>query len=244
MAKTTEDRVKLLVGIINRSDEKAYAEAVNECCISVKFTGFAAGTARSNYLSYLGLDETEKRLVYSLIPNYCEKTVLKSINRRLRLYLMGKGIAFTVPLAGVSSIISSAVLTTPHEKEEQPEVKGGNRRMADRKQIHELIIATVNQKFTDRALESARLAGATGATILHTRSLENEKAEQVIGTTLKSETDTIALLASNEYKQKIMEAIRDTAGLKTDGGAVIFSVPVDAIAGIGRFDEETAAEQI
>jgi hypothetical protein len=44
-------------------------------------------------------------------------------------------------------------------------------------------------------------------------------------------------LTSSEYKAKIMEAIRENAGLKTDGGAVLFSLPVDSLIGIGRFDE-------
>ena len=36
----------------------------------------------------------------------------------------------------------------------------------------------------------------------------------------------------------MMEAIRECAGLKTDGGAILFSLPVDSLIGIGRFEEE------
>ena len=36
-----------------------------------------------------------------------------------------------------------------------------------------------------------------------------------------------------------MEAIRDAAGLKTEGGAVIFSMPVDSLIGIGRFESDS-----
>ena len=104
--------------------------------------------------------------------------------------------------------------------------------------MHELIIAVVNQKYTDKVLDCSRAAGATGATILHTRSIHNKQAEQLIGTSFKQETDTIAFLTSYEYKAKIMEAIRENAGLKTDGGAVLFSLPVDSLIGIGRFDQD------
>ena len=104
--------------------------------------------------------------------------------------------------------------------------------------MHELIIAVVNQKYTDKVLDSSRAAGATGATILHTRSVNNKQAEQLIGTSFKQETDTIAILTSHQYKAQIMEAIRENAGLKTDGGAVLFSLPVDSLIGIGRFDEQ------
>ena len=59
---------------------------------------------------------------------------------------------------------------------------------------------------------------------------------------LAEETDSIFFLTTNEYKLKIMEAIRDSAGLKTDGSAVIFSLPVDDLVGIGRFDGETGED--
>ena len=39
-----------------------------------------------------------------------------------------------------------------------------------------------------------------------------------------------------------MEAVRDNAGLKTDGGAIIFSLPVDDLVGIGRFNGEISEE--
>ena len=240
MAKKTtalEKRAKLLVCIIKKQDEIALTEACNECCVGLHFSAIGFGTAKSHYMSYLGLDEIEKRVVYSLIPNYCETQVLRAINRHLRLYLMGNGIAFTIPISGISSIVSNAILSTPIREDTQPEATQKNTKK-ERNKMHELIVAVVNQKYTNNVLDSCRAAGATGATILHTRSVGNKQAEQLIGTTLTQETDTVAVLTTNPFKAKIMEAIRDTAGLKTEGGAVIFSLPVDALVGIGRFEEE------
>ena len=238
----TEKRAKLLVCIIRKEDEIAMSEACNECCVALHFSSIGYGTAKSNYMSYLGLDEIEKRVVYTLIPNYAETQVLRAINKRLKLYLMGNGIAFTLPISGISSIISNAILSTP-VREESPSdpAKNQNSSKERTKKMHELIIAVVNQKFTDKVLDCSRAAGATGATILHTRSINNKQAEQLIGTSFKQETDTIAFLTSSEYKAQIMEAIRENAGLKTEGGAVLFSLPVDSLIGIGRFDESEEA---
>lgn len=235
--KQEPGRVKLLIGVISKEDVSEFTDAVNELAVAVHFAGIAAGTAKSNYLSYLGLGEIERRLTMSMIPEYAEKQILKSINKRLKLYLPGQGIAFTVPMSAVSSIMSNAILSKLDRDEQTKNAEG--KKMSKAANKHDLIVAVVNQKYTEKVLESTRLAGATGASLLHTRSISNERAEQIIGTTLKQETDTIFLLTASEYKVKIMEAIRDTAGLKTEGGAVIFSVPVDAITGIGRFDEES-----
>ena len=237
MAKrtTSEKRVKLLVCIIKKGDELALTEACNEQCVALSFSGLGYGTAKSHYLSYLGLDEIEKRIVYSLIPNYSEARVLRAINKKLKLYLMGNGIAFTISLSSISNLISNAVLSTPVREDAEAQK---NTKERGKRKMHELIVAVVNQKFTDAVLDASRAAGATGATILHTRSVNNKQVEQIIGTTFKQETDTIAFLTSHEYKQQIMEAIRECAGLKTDGGAILFSLPVDSLVGIGRFEED------
>ena len=108
--------------------------------------------------------------------------------------------------------------------------------------MHELVIAVVSTKYTDTAIEAARAAGATGATVFHTRSVNNAKAEQSIGTSLEQETDAVFFLTTYEYKSKIMEAVRDAAGLKTEGGAIIFSLPVDDLVGIGRFEDYVDVE--
>ncbi|MBQ9760327.1 MAG: hypothetical protein IJW16_03140 [Clostridia bacterium] len=235
-ANTPEKRAKLLVCILGKEDELRLPAVCNECAVSLHFSTIAFGTARSNYISYLGLDEIEKRITYSLIPNYCENRILRAINKKLKLYLMGKGIAFTVPLSGISNIVSNAILSTPYREEAVDEPMTKSKK--EKKQMHELIVAVVNQKYTDKVLDASRAAGATGATILHSRSIGNKQAEQVIGTSLSQESDTIAFLTAYEYKNHIMEAIRDVAGLKTDGTAVIFSLPVDSLIGIGRFADE------
>ena len=238
MAKKTNDfekRAKLLVCIIKKGEEMALTEACNEVSVSLHFSAIGYGTAKSNYMSFLGLDEIEKRMVYALIPNYCESRVLRAINQKLKLYLIGNGIAFTIPLSGISSIVSNAILQTPFREEMIAENTKTTEK--ERNKMHELVVAVVNQKFTDKVLDCSRAAGATGATILHTRSVNNKQAEQLIGTTFMQETDTIAILTSREYKATIMEAIRQNAGLKTDGGAVLFSLPVDSLVGIGRFED-------
>ena len=233
---TLDKRAKLLVGIIRREDEIAFTEACNENCVALHFSALGYGTARSNYLSYLGLDEIEKRFLYSLIPNYAASRVLRAVNRRLRLYLPGNGIAFTVPISGISTIISNAILSTPVREDSAEATKNSTEK--ERNAMHELIIAVVNQKYTDKVLDASRAAGATGATILHTHSVGNKQAEQLIGTSFRQETDTVAFLTTYEFKARIMEAIRETAGLKTEGGAVLFSIPVDSLIGIGRFDDQ------
>lgn len=239
MKKKQDRRAKLLVAIINKEDEEIYTATLNKCCTAIHFSGIGHGTARSSYMNYFGFNEIEKRIVFSIIPSTLEHSILEAVGKALKLYLLGRGIAFTMPLSAISNIVEDAVLSTPDR-----EVSDSRSPVSKKEKsiMHELVIAVVDQKYTDTAIEAARSAGATGATVFHTRSSNNARAEQSMGTALPEQTDSIFFLTTQEYKIKIMEAVRDFAGLKTEGGAVIFSLPVDDLVGIGRFDGEITEE--
>ena len=235
MKRKQNKRAKLLIGIIGKEDEMRFTAAVNKCCTAANFSGIGHGTARTSYMSYFGFNEIEKRVLFSIIPGTLERTILTTIGQDLKLYLVGKGIAFTCPLSGISSIVEDAVLSSPDRTDSQTSKNSTSKK--EKQTMHELVVAVVNHKYTDAAIDAARAAGATGATVFHTKSINNDRAEQSIGTSISRETDSIFFLTTLEYKTKIMEAVRDVAGLKTEGGAVIFSLPVDDLVGIGRFDD-------
>ena len=246
MARRTaqeNNRVKMLIGIINKEDESRFTEIVNECCVAVHYSGVGHGTARTAYMNYFGLGEVEKRFTMSLIPASAEHNILNAIGHGLKLYLVGRGIAFTVPLSGISSIINDAVLSGVEKPDRPTALRAPISKKKGKEIMHELVIAIVGTKYTDIAIDAARAAGATGATVFRTKSINNERAEQSIGTTINRETDSIFFLTTLEYKTKIMEAVRDAAGLKTEGGAVIFSLPVDDLVGVGRFEDYVDGEE-
>ena len=234
MKKSQNQRVKLLISIINKDQQTKLTETINRSCTAMHFSGIGHGTARSHHRSYFGIDDVEKRVTFSLIPSKVEKSILTSIGKELKLYLLGRGIAFTTPLSAISNIVEEPILASVE--------KAKSTAKKEKKIMHELVIAVVDEKYSDVAVEAARTAGATGATVFHTRSVDNAKIEQAMGTALAEDTDTIFFLTTSEYKLKIMEALRDSAGLKTDGSAVIFSVPVDELVGIGRFEENSDEE--
>lgn len=235
--KQDDKRVKMLVSIINKADQDTLTETLNRYAVAMHFSGIGHGTARSHHRSYFGIDDVEKRVTFSLIPSCLEHTLLNAVGRELKLYLLGKGIAFTMPLSAISNIVEEPILATADREQQTRHATKSPVSKKEKTSMHELVIAVVNEKYSDAAVDAARAAGATGATVFHTRSVDNAKIEQAMGAAIPEETDSIFFLTTKEYKLKIMEAIRDAAGLKTEGSAVIFSMPVDDLIGIGRFDE-------
>ena len=231
------NRVKLLVSIVNKNDIERLKEVIDDCSVSLTVAFAGTGTAHSQVLDYLGIGETEKTVAFSLIPESDEDLIMREIRTKISLYLVGRGISFTVPLTGISEIVANGITGAASEK-----AVDGSKIMTSETRQYDLIIAAVTAGFVDEAMEAARGAGAAGGTIIHAHTLNNTKAEQFIGVSLLEERDLLLILTKREGKLPIMQALFDSVGLKTQAGGIIFSLPVDKTAGISASDEVAAEE--
>lgn len=96
----------------------------------------------------------------------------------------------------------------------------------------DLIITIVNNGFGNQAIEAAKLAGATGGTIINGRGLGVHEAKKFFGICLQSEKEAVLILTRHNSKTKIMKAIGKEVGIKTSGEGICFSLPVDEVEGI------------
>ena len=102
-----QNRTKLLVSIVNRSDEIKLKTIMDDVSVALSAAFAGVGTARSAVLDYFGIGETEKTIVLSLFPESDEDLLIKEISAKMSLYLVGRGISFTIPLSGVSDIVAN-----------------------------------------------------------------------------------------------------------------------------------------
>lgn len=238
--KTREPRPKLLVSIVNRGVGYRVREILNEISVPLGFSFVGRGTARSHLLNYLGLDGTEKTVIFTLFPEQDELAIIRELRTQMSLYLAGRGISFTVPLAGVSQIVANGLRSGSANKFNEEKV------MDEESRKYRLVIAAVGADHIDAAMDAAREAGASGGTIIRARSADNAKAEQFIGISLMREQELLFVLTKKENAPAIMENLSEKVGLKTPAGGVIFSVPVDRTAGIaaeGETEEEKKPEE-
>ena len=232
-------RPKLLIGIVNHGEAHKVKEIINEVSLAFSFTFEGLGTARSHLLDYLGIGGTEKSVIFLLIPETDEDAIIRALRAQMSLYLAGRGIAFTVPLAGISEIIANGLMGAAANKTifEDKIMTQGNRK-------YNLIVAAVNANHVDEAMDAAREAGASGGTIIRARATDNVKAEQFAGISLMVEQELLLILSKRESSVAIMEALSEKVGLKTPAGGVIFALPVDRTAGIAAEEaQENESEQ-
>ena len=229
-------RPKLLVSIVNLKDEKRLKEILDDCSVGITYQLTGTGTAQSAVLDYLGIAETEKAVLFSLFPESDEETVLRLLREEMTLYLAGKGISFTIPLAGVSQTVADGITGAATNK-----VMEGSKIMRSSDRKYDLIVACVGANFIETAVDAARSKGAAGGTFISGRAMQNAKAEQFVGISLVKEQEVLLILSRKEVTPEIMAALSDSVGAQTEAAGVIFSLPVDRTAGISAAEETELA---
>jgi nitrogen regulatory protein PII len=97
---------------------------------------------------------------------------------------------------------------------------------------HDLIIAVVNQGYSDELMNTARAAGATGGTVINARGQAHEGAVKFFGVSVQDEKEVIIILTAREQKVPIMRAVSEAHGLNSPAAGLVFSLPVDNVLGL------------
>jgi len=95
-----------------------------------------------------------------------------------------------------------------------------------------LIIATVKTDLTDRIVDAAKEAGATGATIIPSRGTGIHEAKTFFGLTLEAQTDSLMLLLEEHLVEQVMKAIYGAGRFEKPGTGIAFVLPVDQVIGL------------
>ena len=99
-------KLKLLFTVVNRKKAEFYADFLQSFEVNMQLTLAARGTASSETLSLLGITDTEKSVIISIIKEEKAPVALKALEEKFRTIKNGKGIAYTIPL---SSVIGAAI---------------------------------------------------------------------------------------------------------------------------------------
>ena len=107
----------------------------------------------------------------------------------------------------------------------------------ENKVVYSLIVAILNRGFSDVAMSAARSAGAKGGTVISARSSGLHEEETFFGISILPEKELVLILTADESKNAIMRAIIKHVGIETEGGGIIFSLPVTDVEGVSRLVE-------
>ena len=182
-------------------------------------------------LDYLGLEDEEKGVFFSLVTDVVWQKLQKGLQKELQIDIPGTGIAFTVPLSSIGGKRTLAFFLDGQEFEKEEETV-----LKDTK--YELLVAIANQGSIDNVMDAARSANAGGGTVIHAKGTGMEKAEKFLGVSLAEEKEIILIVAKTSQKNEIMKAIMEQAGLESKEKAIVFSLPVTSTVGVRMPEEE------
>ena len=84
----------------------------------------------------------------------------------------------------------------------------------------------------------ASAAGAAGGTVLHAKGTGAKQAERFLGVSIAEEKELIIIVSKASEKAAIMKAIAENCGPGTPSGAISFSLPISAVAGLRVLEDD------
>ena len=216
--------IYVLITIIKKSDANEFLDFFLAHNAAPIYSTIGRGAATSEMLSLLGLEQSEKVLMQTIVTTGKLYELKEGLTREMSLDLPNRGIALAVPLSSIASKkILDHILTEQSTEEPQPN------NTLERKIEMELIITICIKGNSDNIMKLAREAGATGGTVIKAKGTASG-SDMFFGMAISDEKELIYIVSRKETKTEIMKAI---AGYTNDHGThpLVFSLPVTETAG-------------
>ena len=97
-------KLKLLITIVNRSRALLYLDVIEQFEVNMQMVIYGKGTASNEIINLLGLSETDKAVILSVIKEDKVKDALETLKEKFEKVKNGKGVACTVPLSSVIGV--------------------------------------------------------------------------------------------------------------------------------------------
>jgi hypothetical protein len=95
------------------------------------------------------------------------------------------------------------------------------------------LVAIIEDKDEEKAIDVAKEAGAGGVTIIHGKNIGLEEKKVFFGLTLEENVSLLLFVLPRKLSMKVMKAIRVELGLDSaKNGGLIFTLPLSHVAGL------------
>ena len=229
------NKLTLFTLIVPRERGDAWHGYLRDMGQRVRFSFPCLGTAGQGLLERLGLKSSEKTLILAAVPHSLTRRLLRGCVSDMGLNVAGSGIAMAIPFESAGGQTALNLLLGGQEFDPN-EVK----KMDISVYPYSLIVAIAESGSSDAVMEAARSAGAGGGTVIHAKGTAAEEARKFLGVSLAPEKEMILILLRQESRRDVMRAIMDKAGVTSPAHTILFSLPVEDIAGLRSIMKEEA----
>lgn len=99
--RVKSNRLKLLITIVNRRKAEYFCDLIQSFDVNMQIVTIAKGTADAKMLDLLGLNDSDKVVIFSVIQENKIPDALHTLDEKFNAIKDGKGIACTVSLTSV-----------------------------------------------------------------------------------------------------------------------------------------------
>lgn len=97
----TSNRLELLVTIVERKKADYYTDLLQSFDVNMQMSVLARGTANASMLDLLGLNPSEKTVIFSVIQEDKLSDALGALEEKFATIKDGKGVAWSMPVTSV-----------------------------------------------------------------------------------------------------------------------------------------------
>lgn len=97
-------KLMMLVTVVNRKKAEFYCDFLQSFEVNMQLTLAANGTASTEVMNLLGLTDSEKSVIISIIKEEHAHKALLALEEKFNSIKNGKGIAFTTPMTGTIGV--------------------------------------------------------------------------------------------------------------------------------------------
>ena len=108
-------KLKVLVTIVERSKSDFYLSALEGFDVNLQTLIYANGTANKDIAEVLGLSDTSKAVILSIVKEDKIKEILATYEDKYFKTKRGKGVAFTIPISSVIGVMVYKFLLNVNE---------------------------------------------------------------------------------------------------------------------------------
>ena len=232
----------LFITIVNDGQASAIVKLTRNAGASSNFICHGRGTASNDFYEVFSFTHSDKQVI--LTPIRCDMylSIRKEVQERFAINDSSKGVALLLP---ISSVIGKNAYRLLSDERVSLDAKGAKELMdkIPMEKDFELIIAIVNDSYTDLVMDAAKGAGAKGGTILNAKGTGNKDIENYFGVVITPEKQIVLIIVPKNIKDAVLSAIYKNVGLNTKGQGIVFSLPASDVLGVAEETKEETKEE-
>ena len=218
---------QMTVSIVPRGEGERAASAAVEGGAGGGTLILGKGTAGNALLQFLGLGETAKDILLSIVDEERTPRVIEAIAKSAG-GRRGYGVSFSLDVSRLWRAGSIATETEPSPENSEPP-----RGQTEETMEYMLVAAIVNAGYAEDAVAAARIAGATGGTVLNARGTARDDDAAFFGVKLVPEKELLLIVVDKARAKGVFDAIRALPCLSEKGSGIVFEIPAARFAALG-----------